>query len=464
MNSFAEEMTHFPLKPQKELGIHLEGARWAFLQSEVLLLALLDGSLYRVYLRKEGRIVQHFHFDFIQRTSIASSMQAIGRFMVFMGSRLGNAALYRYVEPNLEYGRPFPHQNGRPSKKPRIPSPKKSKRAPAMEEEDELDFLTADLHEEVKVEVDATVVADGATVSALPAYRLELLDELVVVGPVADFAVGSSMDDGSMDMSESVDPKSLNMVAVTGAKEESAITVITRAIRPHVLSSFAFGRGEENQFRDVFTVVCRPDATKEELTVKGSTDDVRGEEYGTSAHEDAPPPEKTEDLMHRFMVITGKGSSGDSTGETLIMDAGQELRERRDGDFLKRVDTVAMGNLFYASRVVQVVPTSIRLLNDQAQLTQELKVFAGGAYGDDIGKRIVAASIQDPFIVLQISDGSIVLVKGDPWKREVSFVDVPSHIHVGPLRASSSHYYRNPPSRPVLYSRMKSDYSRRIMN
>lgn len=143
------------------------------------------------------------------------------------------------------------------------------------------------------------------------------------------------------------------------------------------------------------------------------------------------------------------------------MATGDELRQLPNSQFYVEGPTVAVGSLLEDTRIVQVYAGGVRILNAgkfistlhanykkkriqkaarHVLTTPFLFVTMPFLFVDcritkivPIGEHlsIVAASIVDPYVLLQLHDGSAMILKGDMANKDVQILSQPSILNVG---------------------------------
>ena len=146
--------------------------------------------------------------------------------------------------------------------------------------------------------------------------------------------------------------------------------------------------------------------------------------------------EKKDDVrMHQFLVISKKISTMIlKTGPFLFPSSfppllpsppsllplflpssfspGEELEEISESDFRTDCPTITVGSLLDADFIVQVVPSTVVVLAHTVK-TQEIRAPSGLSF--------VSGFIESPYVVLRLSDDSLLLYEAKKSKGEVNF-------------------------------------------
>lgn len=401
LNAFAFESTKFFLADKHQLALHLDGSSFSFLPPDRVLIGLRDGSLVELQLFKEGRSISKMEFRscFIdngekttRKTSFASVLVPISTTFVFLGSKHGDSLLLQVVSGSTD----LQNQDGSVSsvekafKKPKVIQP------PAQddEEEDELAFLTEDVNEDQS--------SSNGAATATERLLFRVLDRLTVLAPISDIAVGTStFVTKSLKELGVPPPQSFDLVAAVGYRETSAVAVLNNTVRPRIDSIFKFNQAEGEEYGRICSVRFKGTITEEN-----------------------PAGSQCFVFISKFM---------DDRAETIILDANQEFVEKRDGDFNRRMETVGVAAFFENTKLIQIVSNCVRMYNSSFKLVQEIKVFGGEMFAGGEGRKVVSCSIVEPYILLTVTDGSLILVQADADQKELVMVPITQQIHVGPI-------------------------------
>ncbi|KAK7505375.1 hypothetical protein BaRGS_00003537 [Batillaria attramentaria] len=206
---------------------------------------------------------------------------------------------------------------------------------------------------------------EGLEQLASDVSEIENLDELEVYGD-SDKAAGTTLTSYvfepaflSEEYANDTDPD-LELVTTSGHGKNGAISVLQRSIRPQVVTTFQLAG-----CYDMWTVYGAP-------TDDGKTDDGKEEKDG-----------------------------GDRSDSSMILQTGQEINELDHSGFSTTTRTLCVANLDGHKYILQVSPSTIRLLEGVNQL-QHIPI--------DIGSPIQRCSVADPYVILMAEEGQIVML------------------------------------------------------
>lgn len=224
------------------------------------------------------------------------------------------------------------------------------------------------------------IQAESFNSSRFLSYSFAIRDSLLNVGPIGDFAVGHASY-LSEEFSESP-VRQLEVVACSGYSKNGALCVLQRNIKPHVISSF------DNLVScyDMWSVTVRHPS----------------EPFDSTGY-------------HKFLVIS-RGSS------TMILELGRELQELEKSQFYTTGPTIYAGSLLNQERIIQVYASGIRLLDADCNMVQEVPL--------DKALLITACSVAGDFVLLQLSNDTVSLLKIDEKQQTLSFESQPSIVNV----------------------------------
>lgn len=123
-----------------------------------------------------------------------------------------------------------------------------------------------------------------------------------------------------------------------------------------------------------------------------------------------------EDVLDKLLFISKSKS-------TLVLAAGEELQELETSDFYTAGPTVKVDTVCDNTRIVQVHTSGVLILSANGRLLQTVNVKQSS---------IVDASIQDPFVLLKLKNGSIMLLSADPVTKQIAAVPIPPSLGVSP--------------------------------
>ncbi|XWS48359.1 hypothetical protein CRYUN_Cryun13aG0069400 [Craigia yunnanensis] len=119
-------------------------------------------------------------------------------------------------------------------------------------------------------------------------------------------------------------------------------------------------------------------------------------------------------------------------------------------DYYVQGRTIAAGNLFGRCRVIQVFERGVRIL-DGSFMTQELSIPSPNSEtsSGSESSTVMSVSIADPYVLLRMTDGSILLLVGDPATCTVS-INSPSAFESSKKLVSAYTLYHDKGPEPWL--------------
>ncbi|KAG0331722.1 Cleavage and polyadenylation specificity factor subunit 1 [Podila humilis] len=381
VNAYASRVTDFPLETNMQhLDIALEGSEHVFLAPDQILFTLRSGDMYVVELQQDGRSMAGFKIENVGKSMQTSCKCSLVPGYYFVGSRYADSMLIKY------------------STKDEVKKKKKVAAAlNAMDLDNELygqdmEQVMEPLTDKVKDEFELAMESGESK------WQFEICDTLTNTGPIVAMDIGER---ASTDAHSEFTPQH-ELVAATGSGQNGALVVFQRNIRPNVIRSTDALAGATN----LWTVYCR-----KEIIFEGVS------QFETRS---APGMEEGEDVYDKLLVISKETF-------TLVLATGDELRQLANSQFYVEGPTVAVGSLLEDTRIAQVYSGGVRLLNADCKITQIVPI------GEHLS--IVAASIVDPYILLQLHDGSALILKGDMVTKDVAVLSQPSILNGLPIHS-----------------------------
>lgn len=345
LNSIAETCTNFPLKPQEELNVSLDCAQVGFLEDDTLVLSLKGGELYVLTLLADSmRYVRSFHFEKAAASVLTTCICVCENHFLFLGSRLGNSLLLRFTEKSNEVITLDDEDDA--------PNAKRSRNSKSTSNDKILDSLNdcmasdvLDIRDPEELEVYGNQRQASLQITS---YIFEVCDSLLNIGPCGNISLGEpAFLSEEFTNNPDVD---LELVTTSGYGKNGALCVLQRSIRPQIVTTFTLP-GCTNMW-----------------TVRSG------------------------DEKHAFLILSQQDSS-------MILQTGQEINEIDNTGFATNGPTVYACNLGNNKYIVQVTPTTVRLLQGIQQL-QFVPL--------DLGAQIVYASSADPYISMLTEDGQVI--------------------------------------------------------
>ncbi|GJJ73458.1 cleavage and polyadenylation specificity factor subunit 1 [Entomortierella parvispora] len=379
VNGYAPMITAYPLVSQHHFDIALEGSEHVFLAPDQILFTLRDGEMYVVELQQEGRSLSGFRIEKAGKSMQTSCKCSLGPGYYFVGSRYADSMLIKY------------------STKDQVK--KKKKRAVLSSNAMDLDN---ELYGDAPLKEEETDKSKDEIESAMDAgeskWQFEICDTITNTGPI----VGTDVGQRASNEAHSGYAPQHELVAATGSGQNGSLVVFQRNIRPNVVRSTEALAGATC----LWTVFCRREINFEGVSQFESRNG-RGMGDGDEGYD-------------KLLVIS-------KTTYTLVLATGDELRQLPSSQFYVEGPTVAVGSLLEETRIVQVYSSGVRLLNADCKITQIVPI------GEHLS--IVAASIVDPYILLQLHDGSALLLKGDMSTKDVSILSQSSILNSIPIKS-----------------------------
>ncbi|KAF9194083.1 Cleavage and polyadenylation specificity factor subunit 1 [Haplosporangium sp. Z 11] len=383
VNKYASMVTAFPLKTQHSFDIALESAQHVFLAPDQILFTLRNGDMYVVELQQEGRSLSGFKIEKAGTSMQTSCMCSIGAEYYFAGSRYADSMLIKY------------------STKDQVKKKKKSSAIPVASMDLEDDLYGQDIETAVEQKTDKSKdEIESAMDAGESKWQFEICDTLTNTGPI----VGMDIGQRASNESHAEFPPQHELIAATGSGQNGALVVFQRNIRPDIVRSTEALAGSTS----LWTVYCR-----KEIVYEGVS---QFESRKTSNANDA------DDEGYDKLLIVSR-----ETATLVLATSGDDLRQLPNSQFYVAGPTVAIGSLLEETRIVQVFAGGVRLLNSDCKITQVVPI------GEHLS--IVAASIVDPYILLQLHDGSALLLKGDMTTKDVSVLSQPSIFNDVPIKS-----------------------------
>uniref|UniRef100_A0A8C5DHV7 Cleavage and polyadenylation specificity factor subunit 1 n=1 Tax=Gouania willdenowi TaxID=441366 RepID=A0A8C5DHV7_GOUWI len=358
LNSQTNGTTAFPLRVQEEVKITLDCAQSDFIDYDKMVISLKGGEIYVLTLITDGlRSVRAFHFDKAAASVLTTCMVTMEPGYLFLGSRLGNSLLLKYIEKLQE-----------------APTEETKEKQDKEKEKDKQARLVTFginaarrniflLYEVDEIEVYGSEAQSG---TQLATYSFEVCDSILNIGPCNNASMGEPAF-LSEEFQSSSDPD-LEVVVCSGYGKNGALSVLQRSIRPQVVTTF-----ELPGCHDMWTVIANE--VKEEkkvATFRPMEDDAQ---------------------KHGFLILSREDS-------TMILQTGKEIMELDTSGFATQGPTVYAGNIGENKYIIQVSPMGLRLLEGVRQL-HFIPV--------DLGSPIVHCSVADPYVVIMTAEGVVTM-------------------------------------------------------
>ncbi|KAF9961999.1 Cleavage and polyadenylation specificity factor subunit 1 [Mortierella alpina] len=383
VNGYAPMVTDFPLQAQHHFELSLEGSHHVFLAPDQILFTLRNGEMYVVELQQEGRSLSGFKIEKAGTSMQTSCKCSLGAGYYFVGSRYADSMLIKY------------------STKDQVKRKKKGSALPVasmdLEEElygQEMDIVVEQKTDKSKDEIESAMDAGESK------WQFEICDTITTTGPIIGIDIGQR---ASNEAHSEFAPQH-ELVAATGSGQNGALVIFQRNVRPNVVRSTDALAGSNS----LWTVYCR-----KEIIFEGVSQFESRKESGRA--------DGAEEGYDKLLIV----SRDDAT--IVLATSGDDLRQLPNSQFYVDGPSIAVGSLLEETRIVQVYAGGVRLLNADCKITKIVPV------GEHLS--IVAASIVDPYILLQLHDGSALLLKGDMNTKDVSVLSQPSVFNDLPIKS-----------------------------
>ncbi|RWS15284.1 cleavage and polyadenylation specificity factor subunit 1-like protein [Dinothrombium tinctorium] len=423
LNGFNEVSSSFPMTVQKNVKLSLDCANSCFLTNDKLVVSLKNGELYVITLFSDGmRSIRNIHFEKAASSVITSCITLCEPGYLFLGSRLGNSLLLKYIEKPVESLTSQPSDSKLndieldfDDTNPNIIESNESKEIGETNEvKEEKEAIESDEAEEparkkIKEESDndeneeskeqkdeqkekpkenesnePKAEENGGNFENWMAGDVALIkdvDELEVYGAEENteeklpstlaFEVCDSilnigpcgqicMGEPSFISDEFSDNKDpqVELVTTSGYGKNGALCVLQRTVRPQIVTTF-----ELPNCTDMWTVFGP--------NTRSIPTDIR---------------------YHDFMILSRPDS-------TMILQTGVEMNELDHSGFSCQTTTILVGNIGDDQYIVQVCPSGVRLLSGIKQL-QHVPL--------DLGSPIIYASLADPYLIVMSENGVVM--------------------------------------------------------
>ncbi|KAJ7555735.1 hypothetical protein O6H91_05G052500 [Diphasiastrum complanatum] len=407
LNDFAvspEGSTEFP---KSKISVEFDAANATWISHDVAIFSTKTGNLFLLSLVFDGRIVQRLELSKSRASVLSSCICTVGDTFFFLGSRLGDSLLVQFItgssstEPLVNL-KTLKDEHDEIDEEIEGPSPKRLRRASSDVSHD---AVSAD---ELSLYYSSSATPDSPKKKT---FTFAVRDSLVNIGPLRDFAYGFPVSSDSSASSGSKQ-SSYELVACSGHGKNGSISILQRSIRPELITEV-----ELQGCKGIWTVYHK---------------------VGQSESSALPPQTLDEEEYHAYLIISLES-------RTMVLETGEMLGEVTESvDYYIEGPTIFAGNLFGRRRIVQVYARGVRLL-DGAVMTQDLQIEHILSDSDSVKKdaatAIAFATIADPFILLQMTDGNIKLIVGDMETQTVSAAVTSSLYHSeDPVTACSLHH------------------------
>ncbi|KAM3586172.1 mRNA cleavage and polyadenylation factor subunit [Umbelopsis sp. WA50703] len=407
VNAYTKTVTSFPgiiCNPKiMALGLELEGSKCVHLGGTRLCLFLRDGQWLTVKLIMDGSKVVDFDLERVEEqvdqksksssiTTIPSCTTVVKPGYFFLGSRAADSLLIKWTWKDQQSLRA--QRNGRP----KMPS-----RASTG---DILDLYGPSL-DETKEDASEKQV-NGLAKSN---FQFDICDRLLNCGPIADMTIGELVqaeDESGRARLDNDD--NIEIVACCGHGKNGNACVIQRHI--HSATSYSF---DQEDCQEIWSIRCRKEQYFEGLELEGSQVTRHSRTNKQSAIGEQTPYDK-------FLVISKSKS-------TTVISTGEDLHELGHSGFYTKGPTIAAGSLLNETRIIQVHQSGILVLNADAKKKQTISL--------ERSKRVLSACISSPYVVVLLTNKTILAYEADAKSKELRAINLPQGIQNDAITACS---------------------------
>ncbi|KAJ2826431.1 mRNA cleavage and polyadenylation factor subunit, partial [Coemansia erecta] len=240
--------------------------------------------------------------------------------------------------------------------------------------------------------VGQTRSGDGEREKWTDSYSIHVYDEIVGTGTVAAMDIGVSAASGASE--------SLEMVTCMGNEWRGSLCIQQRHVQPEIVASFDLPGAP---VRGVWTVRCL-------------------REYNIGGVMQVADSASLADFSDTFMVVSRDTS-------TSVFAAGDELQELERTGFFSSGPTIDVGEILGHTRAVQVHAGGLRVVNASGREVQSI--------GFDQGQQAVFAEIADPYVLVRMRSGKVVVFEASSDSGRLREAAVPSYFERGQVVAAS---------------------------
>ncbi|KAJ3417096.1 Cleavage and polyadenylation specificity factor subunit 1 [Chytridiales sp. JEL 0842] len=203
-------------------------------------------------------------------------------------------------------------------------------------------------------------------------YRIRVCDIIQSTGPIRDMAVGEPSRYADESYAGGL-RKELEVVACTGEGVVGSLGILQKNLRPKIITSV-----EVSEVNEVWSIRC---------SSRGNL---------------------TEFDYHDYLIMSKDVG-------TTVLQTGEDLQEIQDRDFYRDGPTVYIGSLCDDTMILQIHPNGVLLLNAEGKKKFSLPI------GDE-DTWIVSCSVADPYIVLMLNIGDVLMLKVEDSYKQVAII------------------------------------------
>ncbi|KAA3455808.1 cleavage and polyadenylation specificity factor subunit 1 isoform X1 [Gossypium australe] len=407
LNSYAASVDNSQELPRSSFNVELDAANATWLLNDVALLSAKTGELLLLTLVYDGRVVQRLDLSKSKASVLTSDITTIGNSLVFLGSRLGDSLLVQFSSGSGASTLPSGLKEEVGDIEGDVPLAKRLRRSSS-------DALQDGVGSE---ELSLYGSTPNNSESAQKAFLFAVRDSLINVGPLKDFSYGLRIN-ADANATGIAKQSNYELVCCSGHGKNGALCVLRQSVRPEMITEV-----ELTGCKGIWTVYHKS---------------TRGHNVDSSKLAD------DDDEYHAYLIISLEA-------RTMVLETADLLTEVTESvDYYVQGRTIAAGNLFGRRRVIQVFERGARIL-DGSFMTQELSIplpNSETSSGSD-NSTVMSVSIADPYVLLRMTDGSILLLVGDPATCTVS-INSPAAFEGSKKRVSACSLYHDKGPEPWL--------------
>ncbi|XP_012484368.1 cleavage and polyadenylation specificity factor subunit 1 isoform X1 [Gossypium raimondii] len=407
LNNYAASVDNSQELPRSSFNVELDAANATWLLNDVALLSAKTGELLLLTLVYDGRVVQRLDLSKSKASVLTSDITTIGNSLVFLGSRLGDSLLVQFSSGSGASTLPSGLKEEVGDIEGDVPLAKRLRRSSSDALQDAVGSEELSLYGSTP----------NNSESAQKAFLFAVRDSLINVGPLKDFSYGLRIN-ADANATGIAKQSNYELVCCSGHGKNGALCVLRQSIRPEMITEV-----ELTGCKGIWTVYHKS---------------TRGHNADSSKLAD------DDDEYHAYLIISLEA-------RTMVLETADLLTEVTESvDYYVQGRTIAAGNLFGRRRVIQVFERGARIL-DGSFMTQELSIplpNSETSSGSD-NSTVMSVSIADPYVLLRMTDGSILLLVGDPATCTVS-INSPAAFEGSKKRVSACSLYHDKGPEPWL--------------
>ncbi|XP_038999549.1 cleavage and polyadenylation specificity factor subunit 1-like isoform X2 [Hibiscus syriacus] len=408
LNSYAVSFDDSQELPRSSFNVELDAANATWLLNDVALLSTKTGELLLLTLVYDGRVVQRLDLSKSKASVLASGITTIGNSLFFLGSRLGDSLLVQFSSGSGASTLPSGLKEEVGDIEGDVHLAKRLRRSSSDALQDTIGSEELSLYGS----------APNNSESAQKTFLFAVRDSLTNVGPLKDFSYGLRIN-ADANATGIAKQSNYELVCCSGHGKNGALCVLRQSIRPEMITEV-----ELTGCKGIWTVYHKSTRSHNADSSKIVDDD--------------------DDEYHAYLIISLEA-------RTMVLETADLLTEVTESvDYYVQGRTIAAGNLFGRRRVIQVFERGARIL-DGSFMTQELSIpppNSETSSGSD-NSTVMSVSIADPYVLLRMADGSILLLVGDPAACTVS-INSPTAFEGSKKSVSACSLYHDKGPEPWL--------------